>query len=80
MSSGKAPRGILGAMRMLVVLTALLSLNASPVVAATPPQARPPAIGERAPGFTLRDQNGVRVSLGAQKGKKVVLVFYRGYW
>jgi cytochrome oxidase Cu insertion factor (SCO1/SenC/PrrC family) len=67
-------------MRILIALAALLSLNASPAVAATPPLARPLAIGERAPDFTLRDQNGVRVSLAAQKGKKVVLVFYRGYW
>ena len=67
-------------MRILLALTALLSLTAPAAEAAASPQARPPAIGERAPDFTLRDQNGTRVSLAAQKGKKVVLVFYRGYW
>jgi cytochrome oxidase Cu insertion factor (SCO1/SenC/PrrC family) len=40
----------------------------------------PPKIGQPAPGFTLRDQSGARVSLSAARGKKVVLVFYRGYW
>jgi AhpC/TSA family protein len=40
----------------------------------------PPRIGQPAPGFTLRDQTGARVSLSAARGQKVVLVFYRGYW
>jgi peroxiredoxin len=38
------------------------------------------AIGQQAPDFTLRDQNGKAVSLSAAHGRKVVLVFYRGYW
>lgn len=37
----------------------------------------PPALGERAPAFTLRDQNGADVSLADFAGRKhVVLVFY----
>jgi peroxiredoxin len=39
-----------------------------------------PKIGQRAPDFTLRNQNGVRVSLSSARGQKTVLVFYRGYW
>ncbi len=35
-----------------------------------------PAIGERAPGFTLPDQNGNPVSLSDFSGRKVVLYFY----
>lgn len=42
--------------------------------------AAPPRAGEQAPGFTLRDQNGTRVSLADARGRKAVLVFYRGYW
>lgn len=35
---------------------------------------------EAAPNFTLRDHNDQNVSLSDYRGKKVVLVFYRGYW
>ncbi|MDX6627017.1 MAG: hypothetical protein QOE56_2006 [Solirubrobacterales bacterium] len=34
------------------------------------------AVGERAPDFSLRDQDGEDVSLGDYKGRKVLLVFY----
>jgi thioredoxin-dependent peroxiredoxin len=37
---------------------------------------KPLAAGEDAPEFTLRDQDGGSVSLGALRGKNVVLVFY----
>jgi cytochrome oxidase Cu insertion factor (SCO1/SenC/PrrC family) len=40
----------------------------------------PVAVGQRAPDFTLEDQSGNRVRLSRQRGSKVVLVFYRGYW
>jgi len=33
-----------------------------------------------APDFTLLDHNGQSVSLSDFRGRKVVLVFYRGYW
>jgi peroxiredoxin len=36
------------------------------------------AVGEPAPDFTLRDQDGERVSLSDFKGRKVLLVFYPG--
>ena len=43
--------------------------------------AKPVAVGDAAPDFTLSDQNGQKVTLSAARGKKpVVLVFYRGYW
>jgi peroxiredoxin Q/BCP len=38
----------------------------------------PLAVGERAPDFALPDQDGKIVSLGALRGKNVVLVFYPG--
>jgi peroxiredoxin len=34
------------------------------------------AVGEKAPDFTLRDQDGEDVSLADYKGRKVLLVFY----
>lgn len=35
-----------------------------------------PEVGEKAPAFKAKDQNGNTVSLSAFKGKKVVLYFY----
>jgi len=35
---------------------------------------------EAAPEFALLDQKGQSVSLSDFRGKKLVLVFYRGYW
>jgi len=34
------------------------------------------AVGEQAPDFTLRDQDGEEVSLSDYRGRKVMLVFY----
>jgi peroxiredoxin len=36
------------------------------------------AVGEHAPDFTLRNQDGEKVSLGDYRGRKVMLVFYPG--
>jgi cytochrome oxidase Cu insertion factor (SCO1/SenC/PrrC family) len=65
---------------LLLVVVAGASTAQSPVAAVTSSRATPPKNGQQAPGFTLRDQNGRRVSLTAAPGAKVVLVFYRGYW
>jgi peroxiredoxin len=35
-------------------------------------------VGEQAPDFTLRDQDGEKVSLSDYRGRKVLLVFYPG--
>ncbi|HEV2790450.1 MAG TPA: redoxin domain-containing protein [Solirubrobacterales bacterium] len=35
-------------------------------------------VGEKAPDFTLRDQDGEKVSLSDYHGRKVLLVFYPG--
>lgn len=38
-------------------------------------------IGEKAPDFTLEDQDGKPVTLSSYRNRRaVVLVFYRGYW
>jgi len=43
--------------------------------------ARAPKVGERAPGFALRDQLGRQVSLaGELEHGPVVVIFYRGEW
>ena len=35
-------------------------------------------VGEKAPDFTLRDQDGEKVSLADFRGRKVLLIFYPG--
>jgi peroxiredoxin len=39
-----------------------------------------PRIGKPAPHFTLKDQNGVEVSLSDFRGKNVVLAFFPLAW
>jgi cytochrome oxidase Cu insertion factor (SCO1/SenC/PrrC family) len=38
------------------------------------------ATHQAAPDFTLSDSNGAPFTLSSQRGHKVVLYFYRGYW
>jgi cytochrome oxidase Cu insertion factor (SCO1/SenC/PrrC family) len=35
---------------------------------------------QSAPDFTLTDAEGKTFTLSAQRGQRVVLYFYRGYW
>jgi cytochrome oxidase Cu insertion factor (SCO1/SenC/PrrC family) len=67
------------ALLLLIVVVGASGVPA-PMAAATTSHATLPKIGQLAPGFTLRDQNGRRISLATASGAKVVLVFYRGYW
>lgn len=39
-----------------------------------------PKVGDVAPPFSLPSASGATVSLKDYAGRKVVLVFYRGYW
>ena len=38
------------------------------------------AAGQIAPDFTLTDQSGHAYHLADQRGHRVLLIFYRGYW
>jgi len=38
------------------------------------------AAGAPAPDFTLSDQSGQPYHLADQKGHRVLVIFYRGYW
>ena len=40
----------------------------------------PAAVGQIAPDFTLKDQDGKGFRLSDQRGHSVLLYFYRGYW
>jgi hypothetical protein len=52
------------------------------VLRQVPLSAQAPRVGERAPEFTLVDQNGKPVALAdlLSGSKAVVLIFYRGFW
>jgi len=61
-------------MKVFAVLFLTLAWTALIAVAVDQPQ--PPAVGDRAPAFSLPDQEGTKVSLDQFKGKWVVLYFY----
>jgi hypothetical protein len=51
------------------------------VLKQVPLSAQAPRVGEKAPEFTLADQNGKPVSLAELLSPNgVVLIFYRGHW
>ena len=39
-----------------------------------------PAVGSQAPALELPDQNGRMIALADYAGRRVLVVFYRGYW
>lgn len=47
-----------------------------------PPSTGAPRVGQRAPDFTLSDQDGKNVALSdlVSGSKAVALIFYRGFW
>lgn len=38
------------------------------------------AEGKPAPDFALKDQQGKTFRLASMRGKRLLLIFYRGYW
>jgi hypothetical protein len=54
------------------------------VLKQVPPSASAPAVGAKAPEFTLPNQNGRDISLvdllATQNTRAAVLIFYRGHW
>jgi cytochrome oxidase Cu insertion factor (SCO1/SenC/PrrC family) len=68
--------------KVLIIVGAVVVLLAG--VAWKMLQVPPPQIasnaGQLAAEFTLTDQNGQAFHLADERGHKVVLVFYRGYW
>src|SRR5438552_4722195 len=67
--------------QLLVVTTWLLLLLANMASAQVLPKPQiTSAQGKLAPDFTLKDQEGRPFRLASLRGKRVLLVFYRGYW
>jgi cytochrome oxidase Cu insertion factor (SCO1/SenC/PrrC family) len=71
-------RGIMIPARTRVALFLLLSTLAASQVLPRPHT--PSAVGKPAPKFTLQDEHGKAFSLASLRGKRVLLIFYRGYW
>jgi cytochrome oxidase Cu insertion factor (SCO1/SenC/PrrC family) len=66
---------------LFALLLAALAFAAPLHAADSTKRATPVAVGEKAPDFTLMDQNGRKHTLSAALARgPVVLVFYRGYW
>ncbi len=62
---------------LIIVASMIYTSN----LGAQTPRAKPAAVGEMAPDFTLEDYHGHKTTLSESRGKSpVVLVFYRGYW
>ena len=73
-------------MRILASVLAIClvgALSASAAIAPGSPgekRSAPVGVGDSAPDFTLEDQDGRKHTLSLQRGRPVVLVFYRGHW
>ena len=64
-----------------LLLFAFFSYEISYVLKQVPLSAQAPRVGEKAPDFSLPDQNGKQVSLGDLLSPNgAVLIFYRGHW
>ncbi len=76
---GKVFGSILAAIALL--LFAFFSYEIFYVLRQVPLSAQAPRIGEKAPNFSLPDQDGKQVALSDLVSPNgAVLIFYRGYW
>jgi hypothetical protein len=64
----------------LTLIAPLLMLSAWATCQDLPRPQIPSAVGKPAPNFILKDEHGKTVSLASMRGKRVLLIFYRGYW
>ena len=69
-------------LRIIVVVLALVLLGAGFILykMRVPKPQIASAVGQLAPDFTLTDQSGQPFQLADQRGHRVLLIFYRGYW
>jgi cytochrome oxidase Cu insertion factor (SCO1/SenC/PrrC family) len=69
-------------LRILIAVLALALLGAGFILykMRLPKPRIASAAGQPAPDFTLTDQSGQPFHLADQRGHRVLLIFYRGYW
>jgi len=67
---------------LAILMFALLSYVLFYELRQLPPSTGAPRVGQKAPEFTLSDQDGKDVALTelVSKSKAVALIFYRGFW
>ena|ERR1044072_458175 len=67
---------------LAILMFALLSYVLFYELGQLPPSTGAPRVGQKAPEFTLSDQDGKDVALTelVSKSKAVALIFYRGFW
>ena len=63
----------------ILLLICLLTFGLNAYAQTVRSRTEPVKVGETAPDFTLKDQNGNEIKLSNVK-QNVMLVFYRGYW
>jgi cytochrome oxidase Cu insertion factor (SCO1/SenC/PrrC family) len=70
---------MLGAARTGIIEFLLFSILAVAQQVLPSPQIAS-AVGKPARNFTLQDQHGRTIRLASLRGRRVLLIFYRGYW
>ncbi len=63
-------------MKVMGAILLAIVLSTAAFAQPTPPVPTNLKVGDKAPEFSLRDQNGKMVKLSDYKGKTVVLAFY----
>ncbi len=67
--------------RLAATILSLAAAGAFAAVAGSPQEAKPLAVGAKAPGFVLKTADNADFDLGAAFAKKpTLLIFYRGGW
>lgn len=65
---------------LVLIVVCMLSAGLAAVQDGYPKPQVPSAVGKAAPDFALKDENGSILKLSDQRGRWVLLYFYRGYW
>ncbi len=69
-----------GQLLRTIVLVCLTASSAVTQTTSYPKPQTPFTVGQLAPDFRLKNQDGKDVQLAALRGHWVLLFFYRGYW
>jgi cytochrome oxidase Cu insertion factor (SCO1/SenC/PrrC family) len=76
-SAMKIPQRVGLILLVALALAGMLSAQRDYALAKPQKQWKP---GEQAPAFVLKDQDGTEVRLADLRGRRVILMFYRGHW
>jgi cytochrome oxidase Cu insertion factor (SCO1/SenC/PrrC family) len=65
---------------LVLIAVYILSVSLAALQGGYPKPQVASAVGKQAPDFALKDENGSILQLSDQRGRWVLLYFYRGYW